>query len=75
MANAVTVKMAELEKLLPRSYRLVHNGWRLDVWQFSGAPASCSQYETSNAACEAAQKFANLIHSNVEDSIFLYGPS
>jgi hypothetical protein len=90
MANAVTVKMAELEKLLPRSYRLVHNGWRLDVWQFSGAPASWwywsatrdgnyaghgSQYETSNAACEAAQKFANLIHSNVEDSIFLYGPS
>lgn len=89
MANAVTVRMAEWEKLLPRSYRLVHNGWRLDVWQFSGAPDSWwywsamrngnyagngTQY-TSAAACEAAQKFANLIDSNVEDSIFFYSPS
>jgi hypothetical protein len=90
MASAVTVRMAEWEKLLPGSYRLVHSGWRLDVWQFSGAADSWwywsairngnyaghgSQYETSDAACEAAQKFANLNHSNVEDCISLCGPS
>ena len=90
MANAITTRTAEWQKFLPRSYQLVLDGWRLDVWQFSGAPDSWwywsairngnyaghgSQYETSAAACEAAQKFANLTHSNVEDSIFLYGPS
>ena len=90
MATTVTVRMAEWEKLLPRSYQLVRDGWRLDVWQFSGAPDSwwyCSairngnyaghgsQYETSDGACEAALKFANLTPSNVEDGIFLYGPS
>jgi hypothetical protein len=90
MANAMMVRMAEWEKLLPRSYQLVHDGWRLDVWQFSGAPDSWwywsairggnyaghgSQYETSDRACEAALKFANLTPSNVEDYTFLYGPS
>jgi hypothetical protein len=90
VANAITARTAEWQKLLPRSYQLVLDGWRLDVWQFSGEPDSWwywsamhngnyaghgSQYETSDAACEAAQEFANLAHSNVEDSIFLYGPS
>ena len=89
MANAIMARTAEWQKLLPRSYQLVLDGWRLDVWQFSGAPDNGwywsairngnyaghgSQYETSDAACEAAQKFANLAHSNVEDSIFLYDP-
>ncbi len=90
MANAITARTAEWQKLLPGSYQLVLDGWRLDVWQFSDAPDSWwywsamrngnyvshgSQYETSDEACEDAQKFANLAHSNVEDSIFLYGPS
>ena len=90
MATTVTVRMAEWEKLLPRSYQLVRDGWRLDVWQFSGAPDSWrywsairngnyaghgSQYETSERACEEALKFANLIDSNVEDCISLCGPS
>ena len=90
MATTITARMAEWEKLLPRSYHLVHDGWRFDVWQFSGAPDGWwywsatrdgnyaghgSQYETSDGACEAALKFANLTHPNVEDCIFLYGPS
>jgi hypothetical protein len=90
MATTVTVRMVEWEKLLPRSYQLVRDGWRLDVWQFSGASDSWwywsairngnyaghgSQYETSDGACEAALKFANLTPSNVEDCILLYGPS
>jgi hypothetical protein len=90
MATTVTVRMAEWEKLLPRSYQLVRDGWRLDVWQFSGAPDSWwywsairngnyaghgSQYETSDIACEEALKFADLIDSNVEDCISLCDPS
>ncbi len=90
MGNPITATTTEWEKLFPGSYELVHDGWQLDVWQFSGAPESWwywsatrdgnyaghgSQYETSDDACEAALKFANLTHSNVEDSIFLYGPS
>ena len=31
MATTVTVRMVEWEKLLPRSYQLVRDGWRLDV--------------------------------------------
>jgi hypothetical protein len=91
MANAITARTTAWGKILPRSYQLVHDGWRLDVWQFSGVPESWwywsairngnyvghgSQYETSDAACDAALKFANLTHSNVEeDCILLYGPS
>jgi len=90
MATTVTVRMAEWEKLLPKSYQWVRDGWRLDVWQFSGAPDSWwywsaihnenyaghgSQYETSDRACEEALKFADLIDANVEDCISLCGPS
>ncbi len=90
MANAITARTTEWEKLLPKRYQLVHDGWRLDVWQFSGVPESwwywsamCdgnyaghgSQYETSDGACKAALQFANLNHSDVEDGVFLYGPS
>jgi len=90
MASAMTARKLEWEKLLPGRYRLVHSGWQLDVWQFSGMPGGWwywsathngeyaghgSPHETADGACEAALEFANVTHSNAEDCIFLSGPS
>ncbi len=90
MASAIMAMKLEWEKLLPGRYRLVRSGWELDVWQFSGVPESWwywsavrdgnyaghgSQYETSDGACQAALEFANVTHFNVEDDVFLSGPS
>lgn len=73
MASAMTARKLEWEKFLGERYRLVHSGWQLNVWQFSGVPGGWwywsathngkyaghgEQYETSGGACEAALEFA-----------------
>lgn len=90
MAVAVMARKPKWEKVPPIRYQLVHDGWQLDVWRFSGMPASWwywsasrdgnyaghgSGYETPDGACEAALKFAHLAHCNLEDHVFLSAPS
>jgi len=88
MASVMTARKLEWEKVLGGRYRLVHSGWQLDVWQFSGVSGGWwywsatrngnyaghgEQYDTSDGARAAALEFANTIHSNVDDVIFLSG--